>query len=295
MKKLLHFTFSNFIFVQILISQTITGIVNDSTIGVSFEIPESWKGQKIPQGYIFVSDVDKGFVLITPHNFNSVDEIVENAKMGITENNGTYLTLTDNLEIKENFASAIFEGFLEGQAATAFAKSLLSPFGGGISVFAFVESESFSENYKIVVNQICESINFSERVKSSLADEWKQALNNCRLTYMNSYNSGFGSGGIQDKIMIDLCAQGYFNYYDESQVVMSTEDVSGYSAGEKNGSGNWDVIQNGEQIILKLNFADGKVHDYVLTFDGEKTFLNGNRYFRTYQDSTVEGTQPNCF
>lgn len=284
-----------FLLIQNLFSQSITGNVNDTTIGVSFDIPENWNGEKIPQGYIFISDVDKGFVLITPHNFNSVDEIVDNAKLGITETNGTSLSLSDNLEIKSNNVSGIFKGFLEGQAATAFAKSLLSPFGGGISVFAFVESESFSENYKIVVNQICESINFSERVKSSLVDEWKQALNNCRLTYMNSYNSGFGGGGIQDKIMIDLCTQGYFIYYDESQVVMNTEDVSGYSAGEKNGSGNWDVVQNGEQIILKLNFSDGNVHDYVLSFDGEKTFLNGNRYFRTYQDSTVEGTQPNCF
>ncbi|MBK7104964.1 MAG: hypothetical protein IPH62_06740 [Ignavibacteriae bacterium] len=294
MKKILFVIFLNFFVVQSLISQTISGKFTDSILGFSLKVPENWKGEKIPQGYIFVSDVDKGFVLITPHNFNSVDEIVENAKMGITENNGTYLTLTDNLEINENSVSGIFKGFLEGQAATAFAKSLLSPFGGGISVFAFVESESFSENYKIIVNQICESVNFSERVKSSLVDEWKQALYNCRLTYMNSYNSGFGGGGIQDKIMIDLCAQGYFNYYDESQVVMSTDDVSGYSAGEKNGSGNWDVVQNGEQIILKLNFSDGNVHDYVLTFEGEKTFLNGNRYFRTYKDSTVDGTQPNC-
>lgn len=283
-----------FLLNQNLFSQSFTGKVTDSSIGVSFDIPENWNGEKIPQGYIFVSGTEKGFVLITPHNFKSIDEIVENAKLGITENNGTYLTLSENLEIKENYVSGIFKGFLEGQAATSFARSLLSPFGGGISVFSFVESESFSENYKSVVNIICESINFSKPVESSLVIEWKQALNNCRLTYINSYNSGFGGGGIQDKIIIDLCAQGYFNYYDESQVVMSTEDVSGYSSGEKNTSGSWDVIQNSEQIILKLNFADGNVHDYVLSFEGEKTFLNGTRYFRTFKDSNVEGTQPNC-
>jgi len=295
MKKFLYGIFLFFLIVQNLTSQSISGKVTDSVLGISFELPEKWSGQKIPQGYIFVSEIEKGFILITPHNFKSIDEIVENAKLGITEANGTYLTLSNDLEIKENFVSGTLKGFLEGQAATSFAKSLLSPFGGGVSVFSFVESESFSENYKSVVNGICESVIFSKPEESSLVNEWKQALNNSRLTYMNSYNSGFGGGGIQDKIIIDLCAQGYFNYKDESQVVMNTEDVSGYSSGNTNGEGVWVVVEQGNNVILQLQFNDGNISEFILSNEGEKTFLNGKRYFRTYKDSDVEGTQPNCF
>ncbi|MFZ1288714.1 MAG: hypothetical protein WAR79_01395 [Melioribacteraceae bacterium] len=295
MKKFLYGIFLFFLIVQNLNSQSISGKVTDSVLGISFELPEKWSGQKIPQGYIFVSEIEKGFILITPHNFKSIDEIVENAKLGTTEANGTYLTLSNDLEIKENFVSGTFKGFLEGQPATAFAQSLLSPFGGGISVFSFVESESFSENFQIIVHRICESVIFTKPEESSLVNEWKQAFNNCRLTYMNSYNSGFGGGGIQDKIIIDLCAQGYFNYKDESQVVMNTEDVSGYSSGNTNGEGVWVVVEQGNNVILQLQFNDGNISEFILSNEGEKTFLNGKRYFRTYKDSDVEGTQPNCF
>ena len=285
-----------FIFIsKILYCQTISGKVSDSSIGITFNVPNNWKGQQIPQGYIFVSDIDKGFILVTPHNFKTIDEIVENANMGINENNGTVLSLSDKLEINENSVAGIFKGFLEGQAATSFAKSLMSPFGGGVAVFVFVESENYSEKYKEFVNEICNSLKFSEPVRSSLENELEQILNNCRLTYINNYKSGYGSGGIQDKIIIDLCEQGYFNYYDESQVVMNADDVSGYSSGNKNNTGNWNVIARGDQGTLILNFDDGNIAEYNLTFEGEKTFLNGNRFFRTYKDSNVEGTQPDCF
>ena len=76
---------------------------------------------------------------------------------------------------------------------------------------------------------------------------------------------------------------------------MNADDVSGYSSGNKNNTGNWKVIARGDQGTLILNFDDGNIAEYNLTFEGEKTFLNGNRFFRTYKDSNVEGTQPDCF
>lgn len=113
MNKLLYLLI--FIFISnILYCQTISGKVSDSSIGITFNVPNNWKGQQIPQGYIFVSDIEKGFILVTPHNFKTIDEIVENANMGINENNGTVLSLSDKLEINENSVAGIFKGFLEG-------------------------------------------------------------------------------------------------------------------------------------------------------------------------------------
>ena len=135
---------------------------------------------------------------------------------------------------------------------------------------------------------------FSKPLENSFSNEIKQVLSNCRLTHINTYNSGYGSGGIQDKIIIDLCETGNFNYYDESQVSISGGDLSGFNSGEKSGSGNWDILKLNNQTILKLNFYSGEFFEYVLTFENDKTFLNGKRYFRTYKNSDVEGTQPNC-
>ncbi|MCB9218677.1 MAG: hypothetical protein H6610_04350 [Ignavibacteriales bacterium] len=280
---------------NISFSQTIIGKISDPTLGFTLEIPNEWKGEKANQGYVFISESYSGFILIAQHNFNTFEEIVENAKQGISEENGTFLSLDGEL-IKSNDkrVGGLFAGYLEGQPVKSYAESLLSPFGGGLSIFVFVEVENFSEYYKDLIKNISESVMFSKPLENSFSNEIKQVLSNCRLTHINTYNSGYGSGGIQDKIIIDLCETGNFNYYDESQVSISGGDLSGFNSGEKSGSGNWDILKLNNQTILKLNFYSGEFFEYVLTFENDKTFLNGKRYFRTYKNSDVEGTLPNC-
>ena len=38
------------------------------------------------------------------------------------------------------------------------------------------------------------------------------------------------------------------------------------------------------QDVLQLNFYNGEVYEYIVTTDeDDKTFLNGDRYFRVYE------------
>jgi len=113
---------------------------------------------------------------------------------------------------------------------------------------------------------------------------------------MNGYNSGYGSGGYQDKTVIDQYSAGYFRYNDQSQTVINAGDYAGgSSSGSSAGSGEWHIISQGNQADLQLKFNDGEVYEYGLTEQNGKTFLNDNRYFRTYSDSSVEDGRPECY
>ena len=109
---------------------------------------------------------------------------------------------------------------------------------------------------------------------------------------MNTYTSS-GTGGYSDKTVIDLCGQGYFNYYDNSSFSVGTAGSSAAGRSGEQNSGTWTVLRGDQgQAILQLTFKTGEVMKAVIEIDSEgKTYLDGTRYFRTYEGRNA----PDCF
>ncbi len=264
-------------------------------LGFSFTIPDGWQGTKSEKGYLLISKEQKGFILITLHHYNSIEEIEQNANEGINSGTGTTLTLGGKLSrTQNNGVAGTFKGILNGQSTLSYVISLLSPYGGGLSIFAFVDAKNYSDDYQDIVRTISNSVVFTEpQLDNSIAEAWKVTLNNCRLIHRNDYNSNEDRKG--SKIIIDLCEKGYFNYEDESNISMNNDNDDGYSTGSRIGAGKWKVINRGDHAELQLIFNNGDVKDYLLTAEGKKTFLNGESYTKTYKDSKIKGTIPDCF
>lgn len=282
----------------ILLTSTIIFAQNkvvEPKLGFSFTIPEDWQGTKSERGYLLISKTQKGFMLITPHYFNSLEEIEENADKGVSTGSGTTLALEGKLSrIKNNGVAGTFKGILKGQLTIAYVISLLSPYGGGLSIFAFVDAHNYSDDYQDIAKTISNSVNFTEpQLENSIAESWKVTLNNCRLIHTNDPNSSIE--GREGKIIIDLCEKGYFNYLDESDLSLNQENADENSAGNRVGTGEWKVIDRGDHAELQLLFNNGDVKDYLLTMDGENTFLNGELYYKYYRDSKNKDARPDCF
>ncbi len=138
--------------------------------------------------------------------------------------------------------------------------------------------------------------------QTTLTREWTQLLNNCRLTYMESYNSssydynsGYYSGGgysIDNKI--DLCAKGYFLTQSSNNMTMGSDVVSSYGQSKSSGEGTWQVTEQGGTAVLLLHFHDGSSRQYRLGFENGKTFLDGKRWYRTNYANDGAQYAPNC-
>ncbi|OWY24644.1 hypothetical protein BVG80_05310 [Sphingobacteriales bacterium TSM_CSM] len=118
---------------------------------------------------------------------------------------------------------------------------------------------------------------------SAVAKEWKNLLADTRLTYMDSYSSGYGDnyGGYSVERKIELCSRGFFTYSGNSNFSVNAPAATGYSYGNSGGDGTWSVIDSGNGgAILQLNFNDGSTAQYNLGYQNGKTFLNGERWFR---------------
>ncbi len=276
----------------------LTGRQSYEKLGISFTIPDGWFGQETNEGLILASNTMAGFMLLATHNY-SLAQLKQDAQKGINEGNGTVLQLATPIEtLSPNAIGGLFEGTMEYQPAKAYSISVVNPYetGPGVTIAAITTSEMYNQEYEKLCKSIFNSLKFTKVDRTSELSEWKQWLSNVRLTYMDSYYSssytdGGVSGGYSTERKIDLCSRGYFNYGNYSDVSVSGAGVSGYSQGNTDGQGKWEIkIGESGDPELFLNFYNGEVYNYHLEYKEEKLFMNGDRYFRTTEGEYA----PNC-
>ncbi len=286
------------LYAGVKVSGQITGHVNYEKIGIELDIPKGWYGQETESALILGSQTIPGLVSISTHNYTK-QQLIDQAKQGIYDQNGTSLQLAGELmDIDENTVGGEFNGMLEYQNARAFIIGKANPTGGlGVTILTATLTNMYTDDHKNVTIQISNSITFTKIDRSSELKEWKEWLSNVRLTYMDSYYSsdytdGGVSGGYSSEETIDLCAKGYFNFNSSSDVSVSGSGVSGLAYGNDAGAGNWDIqVGATGDFVLILTFHSGEQNTYTLTFEDEKLYLNGYRYFRTTEGEYA----PRCY
>lgn len=274
--------------------------VGDPYFGFNFIPASGWIAQKTDAGYVLGSNSEKGIILIIPHQYHNLDAMKSAAAEGLADENGTQLQMKGSTkQFGANGIEVSFEGLVQWQQAKAHAIGLLSPFGGGVTIIVAAESASFGPIYENHARSIANSVKFFKPETPSAVNEWKQKLNNSRLTYLWSYYSGGGMDGSyvggSQKTVIDLCANGNFRYFDDSQMGVDGGGASGYSGGSSNSDGTWEISNQGQNALLRLKFHDGRVFEYMLSMQEGKTYLNDKRFFKTYSDDQNADNRPQCW
>jgi len=140
-----------------------TGEVNFKTLGIKFIIPDGWVGQEVQGGYIIGHNTEPGFAFLTLHEYTSVAQLEQEAQQGITEQNGTNLSLSGELKpLGKQGIGGEYGGTLEGKKVKAYILGLVNPYGNGVTIMAAATPEQYSEKHKQVALQLANSIRFSK-------------------------------------------------------------------------------------------------------------------------------------
>jgi len=283
----MRLTFILLILLPGLVRAQQTGEVDYPYLGIKFTIPDAWMGQEYGEGYMMGSNTEPGFILMLTHQANTIEQLTAEAKAGIMEADGTQLTLQNELENFEGQAvGGVFGGVLQGtQTVQGYIAASLNPYGQGVTVMAITDPPNYSERYRDLALEIIRSLKFAQPKESPATKEWKETLKGAKLTYMSSYtSSGYDSfGGYSAKTEILLCSNGQFSFYSSSSVAVDTGGAFGNSSGQNQGQGTWNVASDGTGTpLLNLNYTNGQVSSYKITYSDGKTYLDGERYFRTY-------------
>ena len=259
-------------------SKKATGkIFTDVSTGYQFNIPKDWVSQKNQDGsYLIGHNTKPGFILVMPHNYTSVQQIYQETISGI-QDEGIQLTPSSDLTTYgKNGLIGNFNGYIEGQTVKADAISLVSNYGGGLSILIAVRSDLYKTEYLTIIQSIANSVVFSKPKTSPIAQQWTTRLTGKKLQYLKTAN------GFSDKTIIDLCRSGQFGYYNNSSGMSGGMTTLTY-AGQNKGHGTWKIIARGQEPLLILRFNNGEVYEYNLTNrdSNGQINLNRRRYFVT--------------
>jgi len=258
-------------------------------LGIKFTIPEGWKGQETESGYLMGSDAQPGLILMMPHTARTLEELYRQARQGLQDDNGTMLSLSGDLEpIPPASIGGLFTGKLEYNKAKAYIVGTINPFGDGVTTMAVTDPQHYSEHHKDLAIRVAKSLKFATPKESPVVKEWDETLKGAKLSYLSSSGGSDYSGysGSSSTTEIMLCSSHEFTYYSSSFASFDVSAGFGHAGNSSNGHGTWEVSGiDSEKIHLLLHFSDGREHDYLVEYRETKTYLDGSRYFRTYDNN----------
>lgn len=263
-----------------------TGVKEYPYLGIQFTIPENWIGRESDVGYMLGSNTEAGFILLMPHDAQTLDELKAEAANGLFDENGTALQLKGSLDkLGDHGVGGSFSGTVEFQPAKSYIAAVINPFGKGVMVLAVTDDKNYSNRYADLAKQVASSLKFAHPKESPVAREWKETLKGAKLTYLNTTGGSSYSGysGTSSRSEILLCSNQQFSYYSSNSSSFDINAGFGSANSSDNGTGKWEVASGDSgNALLKLHFNNGREFEYQISLHQNKTYLGETRYFRTY-------------
>jgi hypothetical protein len=251
--------------------------VTDEQLGFSFVPPAGWKVQKQPPGYLLGSDTLKGFILVTTHNFSSLEQIRAEASQGFVDaQSGIQLMSAGGFQpVGANGLAGEFSGMFQGQMAKAYAIGLLSPQGGGVTVMAAVTADSYTPEYPRLVQSLAASVTFAPA----------QAGGGDLMRWIaGKYWSYSSSGGYSSERTVHLCPDGrYFDSAESSASGSFDNRASGSdwgTASQNQSVARWKIRGTRQQGQITIMYPDGTSQEVAYQATGEQGvfLIEGRKY-----------------
>jgi hypothetical protein len=134
---------------------------------------------------------------------------------------------------------------------------------------------------------VAPSVNKTQPATSTgSSGEWTKFLSGMMLRYISSYNSGGGSGGTSTDRTMHFCSDGSFSYFSSSLTTINVDGGGASSGGQDRSQGRWRVESATQtNAIVILSLENGQTERINVQYDGTKTFVGGQRWFRVESDA----------
>ena len=264
--------------------------VETSSVGVSVVVPDGWVGrfgQDTQTQVLFLgSNVIEGVGVVLFQSGVTAAQV--SATLGEAQDLGGGVVLrptgppaTQGSRIVSSYRNQTYIGR---------ALALLGPARNGV-IFFFAGPPKNQGAYVSLLDGLAASTTFlppqavlaqqQAAGASGLNEPWSSVLPDQALNYFSTYNSGGGGGGMASHRVLHLCSDGRFTFAGDSSVAMNVPGASGSSAGRNGFRGRWSVESPTQTTaVLVLAVDGGRELRWPLRWDGQKTFLNGQRWLR---------------
>lgn len=135
---------------------------SNAKFGIEFNYPSNWNPTTQKDGYLIGSEKLEGFILVRVGSFKSLKKMKASMQNGITQEDGSILTLLNELQpYGENALAGMYEGIVDEQKVRGF---LIGKFNtkNNKSAFAIVVAPSnrFNQSHMDALKMIGRSLSF---------------------------------------------------------------------------------------------------------------------------------------
>jgi hypothetical protein len=187
--------------------------------------------------------------------------------------------------IANNRVEGFYQGQFNGSQVKVYAIGLINQLGKGVNILVLTETGKFNQQHKKEASKLAQSVKFYNAIDSQSTTQWKQKIVGSQLKYMHTSGSSDydgGYSGVSDKVFIELCSNGSFYYYSNSQANFDNSGGFGSVTGSASNTGIYIISSYANQSYLTLNFHNGEIKEFDLSTNASgNTFLNNTRYFVT--------------
>lgn len=290
-------------------AQELTGMQHDTGMGFEFTIPEDWVGTRAESGYVIGHTTIPGAILLSADHHVDFDALVHAFSEPTSDGNSALEAVGPPEMIADSTVKVVQSGTIEGTPVKVIAIAKLHPRNGNTAnLLALAPSEAFGMELEAALYKIQQSVQYVDAPArqedaendAAIDQAWKERLSGTRLTYLESYSSpvpteGSIGGGYSIDRRIDLCPEGHYKTGSQSEHTFSGSDVSAYGSDQTSGFGTWRaMIMRDGTSTLQLRAHDGSAREYQLGFEDGKTYLNGQRWYRTSLAADGPEYAPDC-
>lgn len=268
--------------------------VTSSGIGVSFDLPKDWLGAHREGG-------GQEVLMLGSHS-------IEGVGMAIFVKNQAAEQVVKLLNERQDLGNDVvleLDGAVTTQAGKASARYLNEIYVGRALamigpaknhvIYFYAGPKKNEKLYTQLLSGLAASTKFAvarppksapSTPPSAFAREWTRFLSGMMLKYLSSYHSGGGGGGMTSERVLHLCSDGRFAYSGSSSLDIYVPGATAGGGGSTRSTGQWriaDPMQN--TAVLKLQIDGGGDQSLRISYDGEKTFIGNERWFRVESDA----------
>ena len=119
--------------------------VNLKELGLSFEIPDGWRGQVDGEYILLGHQSIPGLMILSANTSKNSTALKEFAELGVAEEN-VQLTVDGNFLVKDDQrVEGMYSGTFHGQSVKGYAIGLINGLGKGMNILVLTETTAFSE------------------------------------------------------------------------------------------------------------------------------------------------------
>ncbi|HJU05899.1 MAG TPA: hypothetical protein VJ692_12185 [Nitrospiraceae bacterium] len=250
--------------------------VRHAAIGISFIIPADWMGGTAQgsRSFLLGSNTMAGVGIVVLLDHVTPQELESHMNEPQVLDEGFVLQPVSSARMSGDRMTASYHaGENVGRAVAVFGPS------NQAIVYLLTGPKDLSVYYGTLLDQLAASTRFTTIDTAALVKQWEGLLAGMALKHLEQYSSG-SEGGYNRSTVWNLCRDGRFTYSHSSHVTMQVPGGGASDAGEEHRRGTWRVEAKGLDVSLILTEDNGAVTSHAVSYDGEKTYVDGERVFR---------------